>query len=78
MIISELYSAGCPDGARLSEEPTIEEAHYRLERAIPYLKHINSYSLLDKCFFNNLSNFLVNLGLEINSAIEISDRVTIG
>lgn len=45
MIISELYSAGCPDGARLSEEPTIEEAHYRLERAIPYLKYIKNSSL---------------------------------
>ena len=22
MVISELYAAGCPDGARLSEEPT--------------------------------------------------------
>jgi len=45
MIISELYSAGCPDGARLSEDPTIEEAHYRLERAIPYLKYIKNTSL---------------------------------
>ena len=44
MVISELYAAGCPDGARLSEEPTEEEAIYRLERAIPYVKYIRGTS----------------------------------
>jgi len=45
MVISELYGAGCPDGARLSEDPTEEEALYRLERAIPYVKYIRGTSL---------------------------------
>lgn len=44
MVISDLYSAGCPDGARLSEDPSIEEAHTRLEGAIPYLPHIQNTS----------------------------------
>lgn len=44
MVISELYAAGCPDGARLPEEPTEEEAIYRLERAIPYVKYIRGTS----------------------------------
>lgn len=44
MVISDLYAAGCPDGDRLSEEPTEEEALYRLERAIPYVKHIRGTS----------------------------------
>ena len=37
MVVSDLYSAGCPDGARLSEDPTDAETTARLERAIPYL-----------------------------------------
>jgi glucuronate isomerase len=44
MVISDLYSAGCPDGARLSEMPSIEESHARLERAIPYLPYIQNTS----------------------------------
>ncbi|MBQ7499258.1 MAG: hypothetical protein IJT91_00005, partial [Clostridia bacterium] len=44
MVISELYSAGCPDGARLSEMPDEEEAISRLERAIPYVKYIRGTS----------------------------------
>src|SRR5271157_3496819 len=47
MVISDLYSAGCPDGGRLSEDPPIEEAHARLERAIPYLPQIQNTS----CFW---------------------------
>ena len=47
MVISDLYSAGCPDGARLSEEPDENEAAYRLERAVPYVKHIQNTS----CFW---------------------------
>jgi len=47
MVISDLYSAGCPDGARLSEEPDENEALTRLERAIPYVKHIQNTS----CFW---------------------------
>ena len=40
MVVSDLYSAGCPDGDRLSEEPTEDEAAMRLERAIPYIPRI--------------------------------------
>ncbi len=48
MMISELYSAGCPDGARLSEYPDEAEAQSRLLAAIPYLPHIrytSTYSI---------------------------------
>lgn len=40
MAVSDLYAAGCPSGARLSEFPkwpSDEEARFRLEEAIPYL-----------------------------------------
>ena len=47
MVISDLYSAGCPDGARLSEFPDDNEAYSRLERAIPYVKYIQNTS----CFW---------------------------
>ncbi len=47
MVISDLYSAGCPDGGRLSEWPSVEESHSRLERALPYVKHIQNTS----CFW---------------------------
>lgn len=47
MVISDLYSAGCPDGARLSEFPSDEEALTRLERALPYVKYIQNTS----CFW---------------------------
>lgn len=47
MVISDLYSAGCPEGARLSEMPTIEESHARLAQAIPYLPRIQNTS----CFW---------------------------
>lgn len=40
MVVSDLYNAGCPDGSRLSEAPSPEEAQSRLERAIPYLPKI--------------------------------------
>ena len=42
MVISDLYSAGCPDGARLPEEPSEEEAAMRLERAVPYVPYIRN------------------------------------
>lgn len=47
MAISDLYAAGCPDGARLSEYPAWPdrtEAHARIERALPYLEHIRNTS----------------------------------
>ena len=47
MVISDLYSAGCPNGARLSEDPSEEEAISRIKQAIPYIKHIQNTS----CFW---------------------------
>ena len=47
MVISELYSAGCPSGARLSEEPTEQEKVSRITEAIPYLKYVENTS----CYF---------------------------
>ena len=44
MVISDLYSAGCPNGARLNEMPSLEESHSRLEQAIPYLPRIQNTS----------------------------------
>ncbi|MDQ6707929.1 MAG: hypothetical protein M3Z85_18375, partial [Acidobacteriota bacterium] len=37
MSISDLYSAGCPSGARLNEDRSPDEARHRLKEAIPYL-----------------------------------------
>ena len=45
MVITELYSAGCPSGRRLSEEPEEAERIRRIEEAIPYLKHIENTSI---------------------------------
>ena len=50
MVVSDLYSAGCPSGARLTEYPgwpTKEEAHARLREAMPYLSKIQNTS----CFW---------------------------
>lgn len=47
MIVSELYSAGCPSGARLTQFPgwtTREEAAARIEEALPFLPHIQNTS----------------------------------
>ena len=47
MVITDLYSAGCPSGMRLSEYPkwpTTKEAHNRIREALPFLKHINNTS----------------------------------
>ncbi len=43
MIVSDLYAAGCPSGARLTQYPgwpTVQEAHARIDEAVPYLRHI--------------------------------------
>jgi hypothetical protein len=48
MLITELYSAGCPTGARFVHYPnwpTQEEAHRRIQEAIPYLPLIRNTSL---------------------------------
>ena len=50
MIVSDLYAAGCPSGARLTEFPgwpEPQEAHDRIREALPYLKHIRNTS----CFW---------------------------
>ena len=50
MVVSDLYAAGCPSGARLTEYPgwpTTEEAHARIREAIPYLHHVHNTS----CFW---------------------------
>jgi hypothetical protein len=47
MVISDLYAAGCPSGARMTQYPdwaTKEEAHARLKEAIPYLPHASNTS----------------------------------
>lgn len=43
MVISDLYAAGCPSGARLTQYPgwpLREEAHQRIAEAVPFLSHI--------------------------------------
>ncbi len=50
MVVSDLYAAGCPSGARLTEFPgwpTRQEAHARLREAIPFLPYIQNTS----CFW---------------------------
>lgn len=47
MIVSDLYAAGCPTGARLTQFPgwaSREEAEVRIEEAIPYLREIENTS----------------------------------
>jgi hypothetical protein len=47
MIVSDLYSAGCPSGARLTQFPnwaSKEEAHQRIREAIPFLDFIQNTS----------------------------------
>ncbi len=47
MVVSDLYAAGCPSGARLTEYPawpSTSEAHTRIEEALPYLKHVRNTS----------------------------------
>ncbi len=50
MVISDLYAAGCPSGARLTQfpgSPDDREAHARIEEALPFLPHIRNTS----CFW---------------------------
>ena len=47
MVISDLYAAGCPSGARLTQYPgwpERDETHARIEEAIPFLPHIRNTS----------------------------------
>jgi hypothetical protein len=48
MAVSDLYGAGCPSGARLTEYPgwpSVEEAHQRIKEALPYLKYVRNTSI---------------------------------
>src|ERR1035441_1629230 len=50
MVISDLYAAGCPNGARLTQypgEPSPTEARQRIEEALPFLPAIQNTS----CFW---------------------------
>jgi hypothetical protein len=45
--VSDLYAAGCPTGARLTQYPrwpSRDEAHARLKEAIPFLPRIQNTS----------------------------------
>ncbi|HEU0011360.1 MAG TPA: hypothetical protein VFT34_16195 [Verrucomicrobiae bacterium] len=47
MVVSDLYSAGCPSGARLTQYPDWpdrREAHARITEALPFLPHIRNTS----------------------------------
>ena len=47
MVVSDLYSAGCPSGERLTQYPAWpdeQEAAHRLEEAISFLSHIRNTS----------------------------------
>ncbi|MBM3892701.1 MAG: hypothetical protein FJ388_26585, partial [Verrucomicrobia bacterium] len=47
MIVSDLYAAGCPSGARLTQFPRWPdkaEAHQRIREALPYLRFIQNTS----------------------------------
>jgi hypothetical protein len=48
MAVSDLYAAGCPSGARLTQYPgwpSKEEAHSRIREALPYLKHVRNTAI---------------------------------
>lgn len=47
MVVSDLYSAGCPDGARVRDRRDRKEAAQRLSHAVPYLPSIRNTS----CFW---------------------------
>src|SRR5947209_2130375 len=47
MVVSDLYSAGCPSGARLTQYPhwpTEQEAGARIQEALPFLPSIQNTS----------------------------------
>lgn len=48
MAVSDLYAAGCPNGARLTQYPgfaTTQEAHTRIREALPYLPLVRNTSI---------------------------------
>lgn len=44
MHVSDLYAAGCPDAMRVDEDRSADEAHRRIERALPYLDKVRNTS----------------------------------
>ena len=42
MSISDLYSAGCPSGARIDEDRSTAEGHRRIKEALPYLDKVQN------------------------------------
>ena len=47
MVVSDLYAAGCPTGARLAQYPrwpSDDEAESRIQEALPFLPHIQNTS----------------------------------
>src|SRR5688500_9544173 len=47
MVVSDLYSAGCPSGSRLTQYPgwpSQTEAHQRIQEALPFLNQIQNTS----------------------------------
>jgi hypothetical protein len=62
MVVSDLYGAGCPSGARLTEfpgQPDAAEAERRITEALPYLPHIRNTSMswLIKVILKDLYGF---------------------
>ena len=52
MVVSDLYAAGCPTGARLTQFPgwpSRDEAAARIEEALPYLHHIQNTARSGAC-----------------------------
>lgn len=48
MAVSDLYAAGCPNGARLTQYPgwpSVVEAHRRIKEALPYLPAVRNTSI---------------------------------
>ena len=49
MAVSDLYAAGCPNGARLTQYPgwpSVVEAHRRIKEALPYLPAVRNTSII--------------------------------
>jgi len=45
MSVSDLYAAGCPNGARVEENRTEEEAQRRIAEAVPYIARVRNTSI---------------------------------
>src|SRR5678815_5798506 len=47
MVVSDLYAAGCPTGARLTQYPgwpSQSESHQRIQEALPFLDEVRNTS----------------------------------